>query len=132
MTPEVMPMRAAFAAVLSFAYVVGAFAAPAPAARADTFPMVAGMQTNGNVEPLVFNWNYFAEGAIGMSKRTSSQAHYVQPVYWRTFPSGNRSVTIRGKRTTAAGEMFCNLMVFDQNGFVVSQNFAAFPTVGAY
>ena len=126
-------MRTAIAAATAFACAFGAFDWSPPAVHAeDTFPMLAGMQTNGNTEPRVFEWNYSAEGGIGVSKSVVSEAHYVAPVYWRTFPSGNRVLKVRGKRTSAAKPMFCSLFVIDQDGYVVSQQWKEFTVVGSY
>ena len=101
---------------------------PAPAS-ADTLPLVAGMQTNGNMVRC-FEFHYFAEGAIGLTKTGQCIAHFISPVYWRTFPSGTRTVRVRGKRT-GSDPWGCSLLVFDEDGFVVSQDFGHF-TQGGY
>jgi hypothetical protein len=103
--------------------------APRPAI-ADTYPMAAGVQTNASTR--CFEWHSFSEGAIGTVKTAECISHYVQPVYWRTFPSGIRTVHVRGKRASVDSEGGCTLFVFDSNGFVVSQDSGSFTTVGSY
>ena len=124
-------MRTTFAMALACACAVGFVGWSPGAARADTFPLI-GMQTNGGGLPRHFDWNYWSEGAIGAVKTQETIAHYVTPVYWRTFPSGNRTMRVRGKRTSASKPIFCNLLVIDQDGFVVSQDWDEFTTVGSY
>ena len=101
--------------------------APQPA-QADTFPAVAGMQTNH--EPRSMYWNYFSQGAIGIVKGLPGESHFIMPIYWRTFPSGTRTVHVRGKLLTASASLSCDLFVYDSQGNIVSQNFALFPFNG--
>jgi hypothetical protein len=121
-------MRSSTALISLFACVVAPLATAPQQALADTFPFVAGMQTNSGFKCM--DWNYFSEGAIGIVKNGQTQSHFIMPVYWRTFPSGTRTVRVRGKLNSAAGNLSCDLFVFDANGFVVSQNAKSFSFSG--
>lgn len=121
-------MRRSIALISLVACVVVPFSTAPRQAHADTFPFVAGMQTNSGVKCM--DWNYFSEGAIGIVKNGQTQSHFIMPVYWRTFPSGTRTVRVRGKLMSASAEMSCDLFVFDNKGFVVSQNVKSFTFSG--
>jgi hypothetical protein len=56
------------------------------------------------------------------------------PLYWRNFYSAStsRTITLRGRRSTAAGHIDCAVFVYDQTtGNMLSSASATFPNTGS-
>jgi hypothetical protein len=56
------------------------------------------------------------------------------PLYWKTFPGAgvNRTVNVRGMRSSSSATFTCTLFVINQDGLVSSQATASLTSVGAF
>lgn len=127
-----MRARMALVAMLGFAAVMlGSFSQPA---HADTYPFASGVQSNNG--PQCFSWSA-TSGSTGLVKvlvNGACNAHYYMPLYWTTFHSAstNRTVTVRGRRSTDAADLGCSVFVYDgTTGNLLSSASASFPNTGA-
>lgn len=104
-------------------------------AHADTLSASAGMPSNGGTVCFQFGDN--ASGFIGVQKLGGTECsfhHWVTPIHWRTFSSAstNRTITVRGKLTSASSSMTCTAFSVNSAGTVVSSSTSSFSTVGSY
>jgi hypothetical protein len=127
-------MRATTALIAMLAFVVSQGLFVSQAAHADTLPFASGVQSNNG--PQCFRWSA-TPGSTGLVKvlvNGACDAHYYMPLYWRNFYSAstNRTVTLRGRRSTAAGKIDCGVLVYDQTtGNLLSSASAVFPNTGS-
>jgi hypothetical protein len=102
--------------------------------HAETYSAADGMQNFG--QTLCFKW-VEASGSMGIQRiagSTCSNPTFVMPLYWKTFPGAgvNRTVNVRGIRSSSAATFTCTLFVINQDALVKSQATASLTSVGAY
>ncbi|HMJ11462.1 MAG TPA: hypothetical protein VK524_08635 [Polyangiaceae bacterium] len=126
-------MRTSLALITLLGYAAVSFGSLAPPARADSFSMAAGMQSEAG--QVCFDWSVFpgGAGAFRVEDADCFSKNYIMPLYFRNFYSAgtNRTVQVRGKVPSSSSLMGCTMYVINSNGGIASQASATFPVTGA-
>lgn len=127
-------MRRSLGSIAVLGCLAASFAFFFHVAHAETYSAADGMQNFG--QPLCFKW-VESSGSMGVQRvsgSTCSNPTFVMPLYWKTFPGAgvNRTVNVRGLRSSSSAAFTCTLFVVNQDGLVSSQASASLSTVGSY